>query len=360
MSRFVLLLTCLIAACASAATPPTTGPSRVAFDPDGIVTVNGERFFPIGCYVYELTPNVMADLHEHRFNTIIGNGFKPDQFDFMHKHGIMGVPFSTPEFLAKVKDHPSLLAWYLVDEPEGAGNHTPEAMKTAYEHLKAKDPNHPIGVCNYLWEALEKFKSGSDFTMTDVYPIVAARDGILENVGKFIDEARRIHGPNWPHWAYIQDFGGPDTEGGKWAQPLPHEVRAMTFDALVHRATGIMYFSYWPKAPVTWASITELNQDIERIVPWILAKDGKEIEAKSSEPAIHVRARQVGGGTMILAVNVLPRYFNVTIDVKDLSDGALRLPYENREKAAAGGKFTERFDPFEAKVYLAGPEALWP
>ena len=30
-----------------------------------IITVNGERFFPIGIYLYELTPAVMADLHEH-------------------------------------------------------------------------------------------------------------------------------------------------------------------------------------------------------------------------------------------------------------------------------------------------------
>ena len=46
--------------------------------------------------------------------------------------------------------------------------------------------------------------------MTDVYPIVANRDGIVENVGKFIDESHRIHGPNWPHWAYIQIFGGAE------------------------------------------------------------------------------------------------------------------------------------------------------
>src|SRR5205823_9888430 len=171
-----------------------------------------------------------------------------------------------------------------------------------------QDRNHPIGVCNYLWEALEQFKEGCDFTMTDVYPILANRDGIVENVGKFIDESRRIHGSSWPHWSYIQIFGGPDTDGGKWAQPLPHEVRCMTFDALVHRANAIMYFSYWPKAPQTWASVAELNRELEGLVPWIVAKEGKEVEAKSSEAAIQVRARRVGDSWMILAVNVQPKY----------------------------------------------------
>src|SRR2546425_13188412 len=97
---------------------PSTAPSKVTFDADGITVVNGERFFPIGCYLYELTPTVMADLHEHRFNTVIGNGFGANQFDMLMKHGMMAVPFSTPEFVEKVKDHPCLLAWYLNDEPE--------------------------------------------------------------------------------------------------------------------------------------------------------------------------------------------------------------------------------------------------
>ena len=136
----------------------------------------------------------------HKMAAAAGVQFASHQFDMLREHGMMAVPFSTPEFVAKVKDHPSLLAWYLVDEPEGAGNHTPAALKQAYAHLKEKDPNHPIGVCNFLFEALEKFKEGCDFTMTDVYPILAQRDGIIGNVGVFVEEARRVHGPNWPHW----------------------------------------------------------------------------------------------------------------------------------------------------------------
>jgi hypothetical protein len=130
----------------------------------------------------------------------------------------------------------------------------------------------------------------------------------------------------------------------------------MTFDALAHRATGILYFSYWPKAPLTWASVTELNKDLERIVPWLIAKDGKEVEAQSSEPAIHVRARRVGEGWMIIAVNVLSKNHQPTIAVQGLGDVELRLPYENRTLKASAGKWSDRFAPYEAKVYLSGRE----
>ena len=140
----------------SLAAPPATGPSKVSLDPDGIAVVNGERFFPIGVYVYQVNAEVLAELHDKRVNTVIGNGFQPEQFDLLHQHGMMAVPFSTPEFIAKVKNHPSLLAWYLVDEPEGHGN-TPESLKKSYADLKAADPNHPIGQYHVLFDALEKF-----------------------------------------------------------------------------------------------------------------------------------------------------------------------------------------------------------
>ena len=151
-------------------------------------------------------------------------------------------------------------------------------------------------------EALTQFKDDCDFTMTDVYPILANRDGPIQNVGVFVDEARRIHGPNWPHWCYIQDFGGKETDGGKWAQPLPHEVRCMTFIALVHRADGILYFSYWPKAPETWHSIGKLNRDLERIVPWLTA-EGTEGSATTSDSAVQVRVRKIGDSWIVIAVN---------------------------------------------------------
>ena len=257
----------------------------------------------------------------------------------LREHGMMAVPFSTPEFVANVKDDPSLLAWYLSDEPEGAGNGTAAGIKQAYEHLKAKDTNHPIGLDHYLFEALTTFKDACDFSMTDVYPITANRDVPVSHVGLFVDEARRIHGPNWPHWSYIQIFGGPDTDGGKWAQPLPHEVRCMTFDALVHRANAIMYFSYWPKAPAT----------ILRY--WI-----SRIEGKSSRPQVHVRARRVGESWMIIAVNLVHQPLDVTISVQGLGDAELRVPRDGRIVKATGGKLADRFAPFEATVYLVGAE----
>ena len=171
---------------------------------------------------------------------------------------------------------------------------TPQGARERYLDLKAADPDHPIGICHFLFAALAQYKDACDFTMTDVYPVTARRDVPLLNVGVHMDEARRVHGPGWPNWTYIQVFGGPETDGGKWAVPLPHEVRFMAYEALVHRATGILYFSYWPRQARTWQSLAALNREIQQIVPRLVAP-GKDLEARAG------RARRAGPGAASLA-----------------------------------------------------------
>jgi hypothetical protein len=328
--------------------------SKVTFDDRGNTIVNGKPFFPIGIYVYDLSDDVMKDITSKGFNVVIGNGFRAEQFDFIHANKMMAVPFSTPEFVEKVKGHPALLAWYLVDEPEGHG-HTPEAVKQAYANLKAKDADHPIGLCHFLYEALEQFKDGSDFTMTDVYPVTANHDVPMRNVGVHMDRARDVHkNANWPHWTYIQDFGGPETEGGKWAQPTAAEVRCMTFIALVHRANGILIFSYWPKAPEMWNSIGPLNRDVAKIAPWLMAK-GTELPAKVGTEQVQARARKLGDGSwIVISVNTERTPIDATITIDGLGDVELTSLLDANRATATGSTLESRFAPCEAKVYTIG------
>jgi hypothetical protein len=347
MKRVCLVLAVLLCSIAGA-----SAGSKVSFDDQGNTIVNGKPFFPIGIYVYDLSPQVMKDIKSKGFNVVIGNGFKADQFDFIHQNGLMAVPFSTPETIEKVKDHPALLAWYLVDEPESG--HTPDKVKEAYEHLKAKDKDHPIGLCHFLYDALEQFKEGCDFTMTDVYPVTKNRDVPMRNVGIHMDRARDVHkNANWPHWTYIQDFGGPDTDGGKWAQPTAAEVRCMTFIALVHRANGILIFSYWSKAPEMWSSLGGLNRDVAKIGPWLMAK-GAEVPAKSTADQVQTRARKVGESWIVLAVNTERSAIDATITIEGLGDVELKSLVNAKRIKSSSGKLETHFGPAEAMAFTLG------
>src|SRR6187402_921086 len=136
---------------------------------------------------------------------------------------------------------------------------------------------------------------------------------------------------------FIQIFGGPDADGGKWAQPEPEEVRCMTFIALQQRAAAINYFSYWPRAPKTWSSIEKLNAELTQLVPYLIA-DGEEVPVKSDDEAIWARARKFKGGSLIFAVNTERKAVNTNIS----RDGKV-VP-------AVSGKFA----PCEVKIQKIG------
>jgi hypothetical protein len=329
------------------------GATRIAFDEQGLCRVDGRRFFTIGVWVYNIDPAVLADLHEHRFNTVVGNGIKPADVPAIEQHGLMLIPPGSDEFIKAAKTSPALLAWYLNDEPE-EHNIPPEQVKKEYDALKRKDADHPIGLTHCQLIAPAKFKDACDFTMTDVYPVTANRDWPLAAVGQYTDEPRRVHGPAWGNFTFVQTFGGPDTDGGKWAQPLPHEVRFMVFNALVHRASGILYFSYWPRGPLTWSSITDLNRDVDRIVPWLIG-DGEDITAGSTNTAVEIRARKVGASFVVIALNTSKSRQEATLKVESLQDASPRRLGDGEPATFAKGSRPESFAAYEEKVYLLGP-----
>ena len=248
-------------------------------------------------------------------------------------------------------NHPALLAWYLSDEPEGHG-HTPASLREKYLKLKAADPNHPVALDHFMWEALINYKDACDLTMTSVYPVLATNPAPITHVGLFIDHARNQHRPNWPHWPYIQIFGGPNTDGGKWKQPNAAEVRCMVYNALVHRANGIFYFSYWPQAPETWNSVGTLNREIRKMTPWLVAP-GQELEAKSSLPEIQVRAKSVQGGRrgLVLLVNTTPEPHYVEITIPKLPDEELKSLVDSHTFRPVKTRFTEKLTPYATRAY---------
>jgi hypothetical protein len=329
--------------------------SHVAFNDDGIALVDGKPFFPVGMFIYELNSDVLAELHELQCNTVL-HGFRADQLDLLHAHGLMAVCPTDEAWVAAAKDHPALLAWYLTDEPENRGV-TPQGERERYLALKSRDAAHPIGLCHTSFEALTTFRDACDFTMTDIYPITKNRDRDVMGVSIMMDEARRIHGRNWPQWTYIQTFGGAEADNGVWAVPLPHEVRFMAYQALVHRATGLLYFSYWPQARRTWQSIASLNAEVQQLVPRLVAP-GVEGEASADDPAIQVRFRKgksPDDAGVIIAINTSPRFVQTGIAAKQLPL-EMPLPFEGRSVTTKNDRWSERFPPYGVHVYVWGQE----
>src|SRR5437667_6947976 len=109
--KSLFLIICLVGEAIQTFSAQAAG-SRVAFNEEGIALVNGQPFFPIGVFTYELNSDVLAELHELQCNTIL-NGFSPNQLDLIQEHGLMAVCGGGREWVQTAQPHPALLAWYV-------------------------------------------------------------------------------------------------------------------------------------------------------------------------------------------------------------------------------------------------------
>src|SRR5262249_34915812 len=210
--------------------------SKVTFDAAGNTLINGKPFFPIGIFSYSPDTAALDDMRKNGFNTIVATteNHRPEHLDLMFSYGLRIICPPTDQWLEAARKHPGLLAWYLADEPEGHGQ-TPASLREKYLQLKQKDADHPVALDHFLLDSLSQYTNCADLTMTSYYPLLAGGGPALENSAVYLERSREIHGRNWPHWPFIQIFGGTNTDGGKWKQPEPDEVRCLVYIALVHR-----------------------------------------------------------------------------------------------------------------------------
>jgi hypothetical protein len=249
-----------------------------------------------------------------------------------------------------VKDHPCVLAWYILDEPEGNGvtpTATPAVQRSEYERLRAKDPGHPIGTAHYIWDALYNYRCSEDFTKSDVYPIHRAP---ITHVSLFVDRIHQIHGDGYPVWPYIQCFGG--TEG--FDVPSPAEERLMVYLALAHRAKGIMFFSYYPSLTETWAEVKKLVGEMKQLAPFYCLPS-QEPALGNTNGVIHTRLIKIGDSGLIIAANGDGNAQTTTITIPSPAPSTLNLPFEGGSIPVTAGQFTASFDPLAVHVYQWGP-----
>lgn len=151
-------------------------------------------------------------------------------------------------------DSPAVLAWYLDEEPSflypaAETTHRLEKFARDRDAVRRRDPVTPIFVLDgpptaknlvrwQQWNAL------GDVTSHFNYPVTVARIrdyGPVERVAETTAMARKLVGDAKPVWIALQAFGG---EARGWHMPQPERLRAMAYAAIVHGATGLIYFAY--------------------------------------------------------------------------------------------------------------------
>lgn len=221
--------------------------------------VRGRSFFPIGIY------HGLHGRHfgrEYSFQQIAEAGFNTVHFwegqrvgaviDGARRHGLMLIPHhpTDPEIRKLAKD-PAILAWYLDEEPTQFYDPKEQPkylarFKERYAQIRSLGARQPIMVVDRRpmlgrMTSWDRWATSGDVSSHFTYPFVGDvihTLGRRRSIAAGLSRAVALNAEKKPVWFVAQAFSG--TLG--WRMPTPRLLRAMTYTAIIHGATGIIYF----------------------------------------------------------------------------------------------------------------------
>ena len=348
----------------------------VSFNKDGFLTVEGKPFFPVGMYTIQSRDGnhdaCLKEAQEAGFNTTVYYALTTETLmpllDAANRNGIKAfvyptMPFSlrkgseTTETITKdVQDkmnHPALLGWYLVDEPEGIGKADTQKTYELYQLVKKLDPSHPCSLVIMSAKAAGDFKDCADVIWTDPYPIPSRPVTVVADQTTACIKA--VEGK--PLWVVPQAFDWSVWNTGKVDKihrPTPEEERCMTYLAVVHGAKGIIYWAhtgskyYIHDYPEHWAAVKKIAGELKYLSPMLLTPDSK-LKLTVEGGSIDSMVKELGGSVYVFAVNRDSKECQAAFSVP--GKWKAEVLFEGRSVNVDGASWKDDFKPLEVHVY---------
>lgn len=380
---------CLVVTLAlSAASPVLFGSSpasgkTVTVGANRAVLVDGQPFLPIMQWL-QCSGSIAAQ-KALGINTFVGNGCSGTAsayLDVCAAQGVYGV-MATDD--TSVKSHAALLGWIFGDEPDLQSNKVePATLLAQYNALKASDSNHitfmtltsgfysedsPPAWMNNDRSRYPAYCQATDAVGFDIYPVYGwCRPDWLYKVGAAQTELQTMaQGKVTYQWIEAVKTSGQWCDlaaRGADDGPYPEEIRNEVWQALVHGATAIGYFTHSWECPgysqfcLSTAQETELartNGQLTKLTRPLLAAPhpgGVTIAAEAGRP-VSGMAKDFGGKVYVFVVNVARATTQVTITVPGVAASATAEVYdESRTVSLGAGKLTDSFDSLGVHIYV--------
>ena len=210
-------------------------------------------------------------------------------------------------------------------------------------------------------EDLARYCRGADVSGMDIYPVEGESHSDLGNktlsvVGDEVDKNHQtVHGRK-PIWAILQGFGWSvwekDPSVHKRA-PTWEETRFMAYDAIVHGATGIIYWgaSYEDRDSDIWDSLRRMASELKELIPALVSPEVVNVEAESADGAVIAMGRRVEGKLWVLAVNERDTEVDATIQLPGPAESLERWRENGDGPQVRGGDLIDSFGPYGVHVY---------
>jgi hypothetical protein len=263
--------------------------------------------FPIGLFNVE-DPSLLKRIHEAGFDHVFPVGTPAQQDAVAHEARRLGMKVvaspNTALDASRVKPWP-MAAWYLSDEPD-VNKITPEKLRETVARVRTWDGRPQTFTVGQGSEA-QRYGEIADIFMLDWYPVPHLA---LDSVANQIDIAMRSLPKGKPLWFVVQAFDWRDDHHRIGRFPEHHEIRFMSWLAIMHGAKGLFFFRF-PRPggktlldfPEFWRSVELVARELKSFQP-ILEKGSPAPLPFTSDPdGVEARSWSFQGRRYVLVLN---------------------------------------------------------
>lgn len=397
-------------ACALLASAACAGGVKIGIEKDLTLTLNGERFFPLG-----VAPGPPHDLKTPDG----GNGWKElvDGGINYFRAGASGGPWNAEveakfakevaaaeavggigawaflrelsdltedhhereaylrRIITQYKDRPGVYFWKNVDEPAW-GNHAVEPMIKGYKVIKEIDPDRPvvgIQAPRNTIEELKRYNPTCDVSGADIYPISVpmGKHSHLPNkqmsvVGDYAKRMAEVVDGKKPIFMVLQvTWSGVLPErGNTLVRPTFDQARYMMYQAIICGAKGIHWFGFplalsEKDAPYGW-NWTYWFDVLKPLLSEV--KKGTELNGVITAPKNDLRLKVSGADDMEYLARKVGSRFYVLAAKREGPEAAVKLSglgltgtadvmFENRTVPVTDGVIQDTFKPNAVHIY---------
>jgi hypothetical protein len=381
--------------------------TQSSYGADGMMNIHGKRTFLLGLYQRPIQPKSLETMVKTGFN-LVNLPTDITTLDSAKAAGIntwvtLGTidPAKRKESWKKIKqsvallkNHPSILAYELADEPAYTWNSTqlrilPAIMTETRDSVKKADPEHLIYLNHApvnLVETMKQYNPSNDITACDIYPVIPAgikpmyalnADGnqgdlpntTLSQVGDYVDKMRQVCGPNRPLLMVLQGFAwemlrpAAERDSSKIRYPTYEESWFMAWDAILHGANGLIWWGTAFTPPGH-----PFHKDLARVVN-NLASINSILSLPSTSYPILFRYQEMGhsiikgivvmvkqdGKTSWLFTANTERYPVKADIILPCGSKKAEVLFENRKVNIQNNNLTESYKPYEVHLYKLTP-----
>ena len=349
---------------------PIWEPVRVSTAVGDTITVNDNPFLARMLYHAPRADEIV----NHGFNAVQCYGGDPDPLpgiqkclDDCQKVGLYGTValFNNqyfnkgPEFnlahieeaVLKFKDHPAVLCWDLIDEPEPSMK--PEAVQAAADLIRRLDPNHFVWVNLCRNVQITDYIASQDLWSFDSYPFPQMTP--FDYKTRWLNQTDQLLAGKKPLGTCLQTFNYNLHEQ---RMPTPDELRTSAWLHVVHGYKWFGYYSYYDgepsgclsRDPVLFSYTRALNTELVQLQAVVLAPGlWKDVAFEPKTDKLEAREKEAGGKLYVVIVSDSKDPLTVTLS-PSWASAKRRLLIESEMKPVTG--------PFKTTVRPVGTQ-VW-